>query len=835
MTVIDRDRWRELEPLLDRALELSTEERTEWLDALRAREPELGAELASLLAHDSAAGRRGFLARPVELTDRTLEGMTLGAYTLERRIGQGGMGSVWLARRTDGRFEGRAAVKLLNLALLSAVGQERFRREGSLLARLTHPGIARLLDAGVGPGGQPYLVLEYVDGQHIDAYVQARGLPLEERVRLFLQVLAAVGHAHASLVVHRDLKPSNILVAEGGAVKLLDFGIAKLLGPESGVGELTALTIEGGRALTPEYAAPEQVRGDAVTTATDVYALGALLYLLVSGRHPTAEGCRTAAEAIRALLEVEPARIGLGDLDTVLAKALRKAPGERYQTVAALGDDIERYLRYEPVSARPHSLAYRARKAVRRNRAAAAATGVVAAALVGATVFSVSQMREARRQRDAALFAKKRADAQVEFQALLMSEVGDRPVTMRQLLDKGRAMLEQRHAGDPRFLATILVQMGEAYSELGDTKVQGELLARAESAAVAVGDARQLPAIRCNIAENLRVQGRFDDARRTLDESDARLRAAPDPESESTCLESRALLAGETGKNDEALRSVRRAVAIRDSLGETNDAAYIAMLGTLAEVLDNEDPRGAIAIYQRVIGLMDSTGRGGMITSVITRHNLAMTLVKLGELAEAERALHDVIEGVAHADPGGRMPTQPLIHYAQVAYDQRHADSARKYFAMLADQAAADGNSYWESRGSFGLAQAEIALGRTADARRTTERYRRVSAHARNIGHTDDHVLDARVLDGRLALAAGDTAAAHALVVEALRARGYFTGERTRYFHAALLLAAETAIALGHADSALAFAREARTSVTADALAETRSARVGEARLVEGR
>ena len=206
------------------------------------------------------------------------------------------MGTVWLARRSDGRYEGQAAVKLLNLALLDPVGSERFRREGTLLARLNHPNIARLLDAGVADGGQPYLVLEYVEGSRIDRYCDERRLSPEARLRLFLDVLVAVSHAHANLIVHRDLKPSNILVTRDGTVKLLDFGIAKLLQEEQSDAGVSTLTDAGGRAMTPEYAAQEQIRGEPVTIATDVYTLGVLLYGLLAGRHPAGEFGRLPAE-----------------------------------------------------------------------------------------------------------------------------------------------------------------------------------------------------------------------------------------------------------------------------------------------------------------------------------------------------------------------------------------------------------------------------------------------------------------------------------------------------------------------------------------------------------
>ena len=273
---------------------------------------------------------------------RSLAGQTIGAYRLVSLIGQGGMGSVWLAERCDGRFDGQVAVKLLNIALMGRAGEERFRREGTILARLTHPHIARLIDAGVAATGQPYLILEHVAGLTLDCYCDEHALGIEARVRLFLDVLEAVVHAHANLIVHRDIKPANVLVSEDGGVKLLDFGIARLLEPDAEWGAVAGRRARSraGRAaaLTPEYSAPEQVTGGPVTTATDVYALGVLLYVLLGGRHPAGDG---------------------GDLDTIVAKAVKKNPAERYGSATALADDLRRFLLHEPVSARPDTLAYR--------------------------------------------------------------------------------------------------------------------------------------------------------------------------------------------------------------------------------------------------------------------------------------------------------------------------------------------------------------------------------------------------------------------------------------------------------------------------------------------
>jgi len=366
VVVMDRDRWRELEPLLDQALDLPAEERERWLRELGQRSPDDAAELKRLLAREVAADRTGFLtAGHAVRPEIGLEGLELGAYTLERPLGQGGMGSVWLARRTAIPGE-KAAVKLRNLTLASPTAQARFRREGSVLARLAHPGIARLLDAGVSSGGQPYLVMEYIDGKPIDLYATEQAMGVERRLELFVQVLDAVGHAHENLIVHRDLKPSNILVTRDGTVKLLDFGIAKLLEPEPGTDQ-SWTTTDGMLMLTPEYAAPEQVTGGPITPATDVYVLGTLLYVLLSGRHPTADGLCTQRDIVRALFEVEAPVLDLGDAGTIADKALRKQPRDRYRTIGAFTDDVQRYLRHEPIVARRASLADRVQTFVRRN------------------------------------------------------------------------------------------------------------------------------------------------------------------------------------------------------------------------------------------------------------------------------------------------------------------------------------------------------------------------------------------------------------------------------------------------------------------------------------
>jgi tetratricopeptide (TPR) repeat protein len=829
MPVIDRQRWTVLEPLLDKALELTPEELRPWLAELSASSPDVAADLSALLNDDVSVTRDGFLAQPLDLT---LEGVEIGAYTLERPLGHGGMGSVWLARRTDGRFEGQAAVKLLNLSLLSTAGQERFRREGSMLARLAHPGIARLLDAGVSRGGQPYLVLEYVDGERLDAYALKHSLSQDDRIRLFIRVLEAVGHAHANLIVHRDLKPSNILVKPDGSVKLLDFGIAKLAGDDL---KASAITMEGGRVFTPQFAAPEQARGDAVTTATDVYSLGVILYMMLSGNHPTGLEGRTAAEIVRQLINVEPVPLKPRDLGAIVGKALRKDPAERYQNVESFAEDLGRYLRHEPVSVARDPLFYSARKFARRHRAGVAVGALIAAVLIAATTFSVKQMREARRQRDAAVVASRRADAQVEFGSMLMSQLGDKPMTVREILDRARVGIDRQYTTDSAFITSALLQLSGMYAELGDTKTVKVLLARADSIATLSHDSRGKIQVQCSTADNLRNEGKYERAEALLLSAESELKRLPDPAIEAECMYNMATLQNDRDRPEKSAPAIHRAIAIRDSLGRTRDNFYVSLLDVLSYTLDRQNRmRDAIVVSNHGVALLDTIGRGQTTSSGVLRHNLGVTHNRLGEVATAESVFYDVLGRFRESDPSGRIPEQPLIHYAHAALYLGDLDSARKYFSMLRDEGVAEHNKYWQGRALFGLAQAELQSGHVAEAKGTIEAFRKL-AGVRDLKNSDDQVVDVNTLDALLALNAGDTVKANTLVQKTLTNFGYDKGRRSSILHSTLMLAAKTELALGHADSALAFAGAALKTATRDSLAATRSARVGEANLLQAR
>jgi len=496
---------RQLRRLFDQVLDAPPSQREVVLDALTGGDPALRGELQALLA-DQAADTRG-LRDEVEPDGillgvaNDLSGAVLGAYLLERRIGRGGMGEVYLASRSDGQFTRRVAVKLIRPGMDSMVLLRRFQQERQILAALNHPGIATLLDAGVTPAGRPFLVMEYVDGQPITTWCAAASLPMDARIQLFREVCAAVQFAHRNLVIHRDLKPANILVTESGGVKLLDFGIAKLVRPLEEAGEATTLS---GRAMTPSYASPEQIRGEPVTTSSDVFSLGVILFELLTGRQPLELDGMSIAEAISKATTEEPPRpsavitdeaVGtpvdrrewqrrlVGDLDNIVLKAMRKDPTQRYGTVSELADDLERFLNHRPVLARPATLRYRFRKFMARNRTPVIVAGAGLLALVLGVAGTVSQAQRAAVERGRVL--QQMADVRATAAALLfevhdaVAELPGATEARRMIVAQGIQSLETlsaQVAGDPdlewelaeAYLRTGLVQGDPTRASLGD-------------------------------------------------------------------------------------------------------------------------------------------------------------------------------------------------------------------------------------------------------------------------------------------------------------------------------------------------------------------------------
>jgi eukaryotic-like serine/threonine-protein kinase len=410
------ERWRHIEALFGQVLELPEPERGGFLDGVCQGDSELRGELVSLIASERDAGalRDAVVAeaRWLANTAATAQvGRRIGPFRLISLLGEGGMGAVYLAERADAQFTQRVAIKILPHSIGSPQAVARFRDERQILAALDHPNIVRLLDGGNLDNDLPYLVMEYIEGATITRYAEDHELSVRERVALIRRVCGALQYAHQNLVVHRDIKPANIFVDAAGEPKIFDFGIAKLLAPLASFAR-EARTRTGFAIFTPEYASPEQARGDAVSTASDVYSVGAVLYELVTGQPPN-RATGNAFEIVRVINEVDPARpsavapIGrrrelAGDLDNIILKALHKEPARRYASMEQLADDLGRYLSELPVAARTATLGYRARKFVRRNKGVVLAAGLVAGALLAATIVSVRQAHRADAQAERA-------------------------------------------------------------------------------------------------------------------------------------------------------------------------------------------------------------------------------------------------------------------------------------------------------------------------------------------------------------------------------------------------------------------------------------------------
>ncbi len=519
---MDSERWQQIDELFGQALELGPEERSRLLDEASAGDPELRREVEALLAADRQA--EDLLESPAEIRvepgdelpggpEADPAGKAIGPYRLERELGRGGMGTVYLASRADDAFERRVALKVLNPGMMSAAAEQRFLSERQILASLEHPLIARLYEGGTTAGGRPYLVMEYIDGTPIDRYCDRRQLDVRERLELFRQVCAAVHHAHQHLVVHRDIKPSNILVTDDGEVRLLDFGIAKLLEPEQFPMTVEA-TATGLRPMTLRYASPEQVRGAAITTASDVYSLGVLLYELLTGRTPHRIEGLSPAQVERVLTDEEPQKPSVavtgaeappaeepanearpaslptasrpqlrrqlaGDLDNIVLQALRKESERRYGSVQQLSEDLRRHLEGLPVLARQDSVVYQVGKFLRRNKLAVAAAGLFLAlilAFAGAMAFQATQVARQRdraeEERQRAEIERQRAEQVSEFLVDLFEEAdpwrkGGETVTARQLMDRGAERIDRELGDQPEVRASLLAAIANVYRKLG--------------------------------------------------------------------------------------------------------------------------------------------------------------------------------------------------------------------------------------------------------------------------------------------------------------------------------------------------------------------------------
>ncbi|MCW5664150.1 MAG: serine/threonine protein kinase [Piscinibacter sp.] len=632
-------RWPALSALLDEALALPPGERPRWLEALKV-DAALRDTLRTLLADYAEVEHGPFLATLPRLDAAPgagagpAPGARIGPYRLIAELGRGGMGTVWLAERADGAFERRVALKLPLVHRLRPELAARFLRERDILARLEHPHIARLYDAGLDADGLPYLALELVEGEPIDAHADARRLGLRARLALFVQVLEALQYAHANLVIHRDLKPSNILVDAAGQVRLLDFGIAKLLaGPDAPETELTRVS---GRPLTPEYASPEQVRGEPLGTASDLYSLGVVLHRLLAGAAPYRVDLRSAAQWEQAVLGAEPvrpseaideraaaqrggtrkalARALAGDLDTIVLKALAKAPAERYPTADAFADDLRRHLDGRPVQARPAAWTYRLRRAVRRNRLAVGAAGAVAAALLAGSAAALWQARIAAEEARSARAQGARAEEVKRFVVSIFEDASPyggagRAVTAVELLRQARARLEATPVRDAATQVELRTTIGNSLRAVGDYPSSFEVLR--EAAALATRQLGPLEPARLDaqlaLGWSAVLLGELAAAQAALDDAERGRRARGESAALSKVLIAQSELVKDRGDTTRALALAEQALQEAE--------AHAARTGDTLPVID-----ALVALCNRLRGL----GRPGMLAQAQRARALAL-------------------------------------------------------------------------------------------------------------------------------------------------------------------------------------------------------------------
>lgn len=678
---MDPAQLEQVEALFGEALEHPADERESFLE--RATDDDtLREQVRELLAGEDAARSYfdGVHDRVAATADDALDGSHIaqrfGPYRTTRLLGRGGMGSVYEAERVDGQFEQRVALKLIRRGMETEGAVSRFIAERQILAKLAHPSIARLLDGGVTDDGRPYFVMELVDGLPLNYYCTEQRLTLEQRLEVFVALADAVDYAHRNLVVHRDLKPGNVLVTKGGDAKLVDFGIAKPLQDDDG-----ALTHTGARAMTPDYAAPEQITGDPITTATDVYGLGLILYELLTARRPYEGRTRTSAELEQAILRDDPVRPSTavlqalrkrgqteeearppesiadelrttparlsrrlaGDLDVICATALRKEPERRYASARALAEDVRRHVAGEPVSAQPDTLPYRMGKFVRRHRIGVAVAGLVAALTVGFGVSLAREYEHTARERD-----KAERVSQLLIELLVEADPTrhrGNELTAREVLDRGAARIESLE-DQPEVQAELAGVMGMAYRNLGAFDSAETLLRRQVELLASLhgeGDSATANATR-ELAEALRLQGKLDaaqaEARRALD-----LHRAANLDADAA--EDLAVLARTLhglGRFDDAETHVREALTLlRAAHGERHQRVAEALndLGaTLGSLGRTDDAKLA---YQEALEIQRE--RLGEDHPAIpgTLNNLAGVLQASGDLPGAEQAQREAL------------------------------------------------------------------------------------------------------------------------------------------------------------------------------------------------
>ncbi|MDX2032167.1 MAG: serine/threonine-protein kinase [Blastocatellia bacterium] len=704
------ERWQRIEEIFRTVVDRPTAEREALLTRVCGEDAELRHQVTSLLACETADD---FLRGPIRDAARSLTGETnddltgtrIGVYSITRLIGRGGMGAVYEAQRDDEQFQQQVAIKIIKRGMDTDFIRDRFLRERRILASLDHPLIARMFDGGTTPDGLPYFVMEYVDGEPITDYCRRAGLSVAERVRLFRAVLPAVQHAHQKLIIHRDLKPSNILITKDGAPKLLDFGIAKLLSPDPG--ETPTRTETGLRLMTPDYASPEQVRGHAAATTTDVYSLGVVLYELLTERRPYEFRTSLPAEIERAICETgieepskvvarmagEPARRARrlsGDLDNIVMMAMRKEPERRYPSVEQFSEDLRRHLVGLPVVARKDTFGYRAGKFVRRNKA-----GVAILALLGVLVVAMAvQAARIARERDRA--NQEAAAARAVTQSLVaMFEFADpgrsrgNVITARELLDQGAERVVRELNDQPLVQARLMDTIGQLYQSIGFYDRAQPLLE--ESLRIR---RRMLGPEHVDVAATLKHLGDVVNLKGDYAASEALFReslamrrrllgnAHPDV---AESLSSLGALLVTRGNYPEAEVLLREGLAIRRNLYGEEHTAVAESLNSLGRLLSDQGKLGdAASLYRQALAIRRKLYGGEHPLVALNLNNLAAMLQELSDYDGAEAMFREALTmrrkllGEEHPDT-----IVSMANLASALQDMRKYDESEQLYRQV--------------------------------------------------------------------------------------------------------------------------------------------------------
>jgi eukaryotic-like serine/threonine-protein kinase len=719
--MLNKDTWHKVSPYLDQVLDVEPDDREAWITRFGAEQPEIAEAIRELLADYAILSAKGFLEQSIEIASSITSraGKKIGAYTIQSLIGQGGMGDVWLALRSDGRFEGRFAVKFLrSISLPGGAALQRFKQEGQLLARLAHPNIERLIDAGVTEADQPYLVLEFIEGAQIDHYCDAHELSVDDRLRLFLYVLAAVEHAHAHLIVHRDIKPSNVLVTADGVPKLLDFGVAKLMEIDPRIDALE-LTRDAGVALTPAYASPEQLTGGPMTTATDIYALGVLLYVLLTGRHPVGDGGRSASELVKTIVDSEPPRPSSAflsnsplaakhaaerastpeklqkqlrrELDTIVGKSMKKDPAQRYSSVALFAQDISRHLNHEPIGARPDTLAYRGAKFVRRNRVAVGLAALVSLAIIVGLAGTLVQAHTARLQRDFAMAQLLRSQEHDEFLEFLLSNAAPqgKPFTADELLAEAESILQRQQSVSPERRVDLLLWIGTDYAQRDRNVDARRLLESAYQSTRELADHALRGRAACALADIVARDEEVDRAetlyREGLEEIPDAPRFALD---RASCLRIGAEVARDRGETDAGI--VRAEMALRllvNSPLRTDAAEMYSTLDLASAYSEAGRDLDALPRFERAAQLQSALGYDETQDAVVLFTNWALELDQAGRPLEAEKLYVRIMDLSRNRQSQDAISPMILNNYARTLRELNHLPEASETVGRAYTQA----------------------------------------------------------------------------------------------------------------------------------------------------